>query len=204
MENNNIENNIYMNDKENIDVAEILLSCFGRNKLGEANVEISSSLLNYTGDDTDEAKSNEFNYEEISTRFSRQGEFLFEARDGLAQVDIKYKSNMDPEFRLLWQQLEDYGKRLSDYNLTDEPEDGYPLLFYTVVPDEYSDKYYISLTNPFMWVLQPESPDEEKCKILRLFFKSENIDIKEIPEAVDVTQAEAEAARTYNVIYTEN
>lgn len=180
---------------------EVLLACFGRNELGEANSEISATVLMYNGDESEEAKTNELNYTEIASRFTKHGEFYLEAHDGVVQVDIKFRSNMDPEMRLFWKALCDYGKRLNDYVLKNT---AIPLMSMIVSPDEYSSEYYVSLSNPMLWFLQPESPENETCNIIRIFFDSSNVEINKVSADIDLTKAEAEASRIYNVIYTKN
>lgn len=191
-------------DVENkISEEQVILSCFGRNELGDANAEISASLLVYSGDDSEEERENEFNYKEIASRFTKHGEFYLEAHNGVVQIDIKFRSNMDPEMRLIWKLLEDFGKKMSECIIKDI-ENEIPLCSLLVVPDEYSDSYFISLSNPMLWFLQPESPEDEACKIIRIFFDSANVEVKEVPNDIDLIKAQAEASRPYNVIYTEN
>lgn len=189
--------------EKNITEKEFLLACFGRNEMGEANVEASCTLVEYTGDpgNKEQMKDAKF-FKEIISRFTKQGEFYFEARDGMVQIDFTFRSNTDPELRLFWEALKEYGKRLNA-SLMGESEK-VPMLIFNVVPDKYITSYYLTFSNPIIWVLQPESPDNEgKFNILRMFFKSDSFNIEAIPEDIDVAKAQAETARAYNVKYTE-
>ena len=192
-----------MEQNNQITETEFLLSCFGRNEEGEANAEVSCTLLEYIGDDDPESQSEELNYREISTRFSKEGEFSLESHKGIVQVSLAFTSNLNPAFRLFWQQLEDYGKRLNQCEF--DPEyNAVPLLSFVVAPDKYATEYYLSLSNPMLWFMQPANPTDEDCKVIRMFFSSKNITMQEVPEEVDIRAAQASITRPYEVIYTEN
>ena len=80
----------------------------------------------------------------------------------------------------------------------------YPLLTFTVVPDTYADECYLSFLNPTFWTLQPLTPDIEGCSVIRMLVPTENFNIEGMPDEVNIKQLEAEAARTYNTILSEN
>lgn len=190
-------------ERNEITETDFLLSCFGRNDEGEANAEVSCTLLEYIGDDDEESQSEDLNYREISSRFSKEGEFSLEAHKGIIQVSLSFQSNLNPAFRLFWQQLEDYGRRLNMCEFSAE-YNAVPLLSFIVSPDKYATEYFLSLSNPMLWFLQPAEPTDDDCKVIRMFFSSKNVSMQEIPEEIDIQSAQASATRPYEVIYTEN
>lgn len=199
-----MENTDEYNDTDvEFDEYEFITSCFGRNELGEANVEISCSLLEFKGKSKEDAE-NDIMYNEISTRLTKNADFHLLTLEQSVRIDLKFRTNVDPELTLFWNCMEQYGERLSRYIMADECSDySMPLLVFNVVPDAYADQYYMSLNNPVMWMLQPAEPGDSCLRILRLFFPVDNLCIHKLPQEADIATAEAEISRTYNVIMQE-
>lgn len=196
--------------KEMIPKAEVftpeyfLYSCNGRYSNGQSRSTIGVSLLGYTGDlkeENVEQLENEFNYREKSTRITKQGEISFIPTDGNIIVDIKFRTALEPEFQLLWKQLEEYGDMLTNYNYDTNNE--FPILVFNIVSDTYTDEYYMTFANPIFWVLQPPTADTEECSMIRMLVSDDSFNIVEIPEDIDLDKLDAEASRVYNTILTE-
>lgn len=181
---------------------ELIESCFGRNEAGYANSEVSCSLLTYKG--TNEEYTKDENYKELSTRFTKQAEFYLEAHFGFVQIDLTFKSALDPELRLFWNQMTLFGTKLASVNNPDNPEEEKPFMAFNIMPDKYLGKYYLSFVNPIMWVLQPQTVGTDKCNVLRMLVPADNFIINEMREDVDLAKLEAEASRTYATIRKEN
>lgn len=186
--------------QENINEEEILMSCFGRDNFGASNASTQATLLLYKGGDSNEDKTNEFNYEEVATRFIENAEFYLESHNGIVQVDFKFISNLDPEMNLLWRMFTDFGKELNKSLLKETST--IPLLSILVSPTNDA-KHFLTLSNPMLWFLQPESPEESKCNIIRAFYDASDIEIKTVSEDIDEDKIKAEAMRTYDVVYKE-
>lgn len=181
---------------------KFLASCFGRNDLGESNAEISCSLLTYTGNIND--MNDDFNYNEHATYYTKEAEFYLENHGEFVQIDLIFKSNFAPELRLFWSQLENFGKLMDKCVVGDNGiAENLPLVIFNVVPDEYAASHYLAFHNPSLWFLQPVKPEDENCKIIRMFIKPENLEINTVPDDIDLTQLEAESSRIYDAILTE-
>lgn len=178
--------------------------CEGRCKNGEARSTIGISLLLYTGSTEKnelEQMSNDLNYKEIATRVSKRGEIRFIQNKENVIVDIVFKTHFEPEFQLFWKQFEDYEKCLRDMK---NPIKGVPFLNINVVPDTYADECYLAFVNPTFWTLQPASSDSDDCCVIRMLVPADNFYIQDVPQEVDLTKYEADAARVYNTILLEN
>lgn len=183
---------------------KFLISCFGRNPLtGKSNVEISCDLVIYNGDSENESDlTNEMNFESVGMCLTQNAEFDFENRNNIVQVNLKFNSHVDPEMKLFWDKLKQYGKLSS--NRTVFQAKGFPVLIFTVVSDKYCDTHFMRFSNPFLWFLQPEEPNDEHNKIISMFFYEDSFSINKIDDTYDLKEAKAESSRTYNVIYNEN
>ncbi len=189
-----------------MDEKEILLSCFGRNENGEPNVNMSSTLLEFVGDINNKLNFEDPNsYKELSTRYINTGEFKFEMHNGIAQVDISFLSHLSPELRHTWEQLKEYGKKIDEIYFSENPCLDKINFILNISPNLYASQYYICCSNPIMWILQPNSPEEEFNTIIRLFFNSDNIEILEVPEDILSKANEIAAAnsRNYDIVYTQ-
>lgn len=185
-----------------MDEKEIIMSCLGRNKNGEANVSVSSTLLSFNG--VEGADYDDPNlYNEISTRYTRSGEFNFEVHNGIAEIELTFVSHLNPELRHIWEQLKEFGDIQTELFFDEQKSLDRINLVFNFSPDAYAREYIISAVNPFMWVLQPESPEREVNNVLHLYFKLDDIEINEIPNDIDLDQYEAASSRVYEVIYTE-
>lgn len=183
--------------------------CEGRCENGDARSEIGISLLLYSGsldkNDVDQF-ANDLNYEEVATRLSKKGDIKFIHNKDNVIVDISFKTNLDPELQLFWRQFQLYEDKLKDMEHNESIGESikYPLLTFTVVPDTCADECYLSFLNPTFWTLQPLTPDTEGCSVIRMLVPTENFNIEGMPDEVNIKQLEAEAARTYNTILSEN
>lgn len=199
-----------MDNLENIKTVEnetteydVIKACCGENQDGHSKVTLTTAIIEFNGDiNDDEEIKQDYNYNTVATRIIRNGVLNIEVRDGIVQLDIRFKSFLDPELRLLWDMLETYGQRR--FEAQNNPNlDFIPHIIFEGLPEEFSNKYVISFTNPMLWFLQPKSPEKEELSVIRIFFNDSNFEVQSIEGAFDTTQLEAEAMRTYDTIYIE-
>lgn len=182
---------------------EVIKSCCGENENGKPRATLTGAIIEYHGDINDEeAQAQDYNYRTIATRMIHNGALAIEARDSIIQIDINFKSYLDPELRLLWDLLETYGQSRAESFMNPE-SDFIPHVFIEIISEDFDGQYVLSLTNPILWFLQPKSPEEEQLSVIRLFFNPDGLEVQDISDVVDVTQAEAEVMRTYDTILTE-
>lgn len=180
-------------------------SCFGRDEVTNyANCEISGSLMELVGD-----VSNPDDVSIISniSRHTVQAEFKLSTRGDFACIDLVWSSALDPDLRLFWYLLEDYGKKADsvlDYN---NPNEAKPLLTFMIFSNEYMDRGYLTFSNPIFWGLLPEVFGDKASKGIRLFISMDTITFTETdPEIAQqiIHDESANANRRENVIYSEN
>lgn len=197
----NIQNN---SDITEVTEYEVIKACCGENENGRPKVSLTTAIVEYHGDiNNSEGFKEDYNYSTLATRTIHNGILNLEIRDGIAQLDIRFRSYLDPELRLLWDLLETYGQRRFEAQNNPNAR-SMPYIIFEGLPEEFSDKYLLFFTNPMLWFLQPVSPEDSQLSVIRLFFTDSSFEIQDISEIVDVTQTEAEAMRMYDTIYTEN
>lgn len=180
-------------EKENeVKDVDILKSCIGLNEDGESKCTMISELLSFKGKTKEDFDKEDF-YEEISKRTIRKPEYMFYPCGDFVQVVLKFKSALDPELKLLWSQLEEYGR----LNVQKEiEENGMPVFSMNIMPDEYIGKYMITLNGPGFWFLQPEVFGTQILNVLKIVFPIDNVNIVKLEDIdLDKVKAEAEVQR---------
>jgi hypothetical protein len=180
-------------------------SCFGKNpESGLPNCEIMCTLSSFIGN-----IENPDNIEivEETSRHTVQAEFSLSARDAFASVDLTWSSALDPDLRLFWNHLEQYGRKLDSVQDFSNPDEVKPIMYFTILSVDYMEKGYLTIINPLFWALIPEYVGGEACNKIRMFVSLENfaftkMDEQEMQEIID--KKTAEATRSSHVIYTEN
>lgn len=179
--------------------------CLGRDEVtGDSNCEITGSLMDLIGDPN---KPDDIAILNSVNRHTVQAEMKLSVRGDFACIDLIWNSALDPDLRLFWYLLEDYGKKADsvfDYN---NPEESKPLLTFMVFSREYLEHGYVTFSNPIFWGLLPEVFGDKASKGIRLFVSLETMTFtKTDPEEVEqmLVDETANATRRNNVIYTEN
>ena len=107
------------------------------------------------------------------------------------QVDLFFASKVDNDMKVIWNHSEKFGQLINE--ITHETKN-IPFFTLTIVPVETQGRYYISVTNPVFWSLQPVKPGAE-AQIIRLVFKAENLNVFETDE-IDMYEIEANVQRS--------
>ena len=180
-----------MNKDENVTNKEIIKSCQGLENGNPRCAELSM-ILNFTGK-TKEDMSKEEMYEEINSRNIRNAEIKISPRKSIVQIDFKFKTALDPELRLFWNQLEEYGDLITDSMDSDKQ----PVCLINFMPDRYIGRFVLTAINPIYWTLQPEVVGIDTLNIIRVIFPALNFEISEFEEDdVDFKKIESEVQRT--------
>lgn len=179
-----------INEKE-INLTDFLEEISGVDEKKQSKVGINFNHYIYYGKPTEEEASQENRYEEILTKssfkpsvnFMRLGEFLI--------IDLIYVSSMDPEIRILFDQLELYGKNCAKYY---EDEEIFPMFGLNINPYQYAQKYYIQAFAPRYWTRLPSQSLKTESNMIRILFEAKNVQLCEV-EGFDDFDIKAEAGR---------
>lgn len=177
---------------------DAIQACIGEVN-GQPSATLSTMLYRYSGDMQkfqNGAELLESDYSEESSRFFKTPIIDIKLKDEFVQFDFKFKTETDPELRILWSQLEMYGDLLNYYHL--EKIKDYPFMMINIMPKKYIGRCYLSVCNPYYWTLEPEQPGVSINNVIRLIIKAENIIVTpDVLNEVDVQQTEAEIKRTF-------
>lgn len=143
-----------MNDE--INIQDILQKLIGEeNGVPKAGITMSVALIDEQKNIVD--AGNYSSYKSI-VDIIRLGDYI--------QLDLKFKSSLDGDLSILWNILEDYAYKI---NHTEEFDDKEPFVSITLVSSDLLFDYFITITNPIFWSLQPEKPNEPN-NIIRMCF----------------------------------
>ncbi len=93
-----------------------------------------------------------------------------------ARLDVTFAKASDIDFKVLWNLVEKYGNAMDDFYNEKMPQNEIPTFSVVVFPNKFDDEYFMQLTTPVMWTLQPLEPGEE-INTITFYFKPENVQI---------------------------
>ena len=102
-------------------------------------------------------------------------------------LDFVYQSALDVDISILYNQLELYGKAISDVTEMDEILPDFEL---EIVPQKYNGAIYLSAHTPYFWCLQPEIARDIGCNMIRIFFENQNVCFM-CGKEIDISKEEA-------------
>lgn len=107
------------------------------------------------------------------------------------QLDYTFISALDTDLKLMWNALELYGKTSNDINVDTEKTGLFTSAGITMVPTQYSGKYFCTAINPIFWSLTANEIGSNANTIRILFniedfevFENLNIDVEKIKKEV--------------------
>lgn len=165
----------------------------GRDKDGLANstTTFRNVRLKAHADSVEDADAN---YSVLGERTTYKPEIKIMCTSKGIVLDFIYQSALDVDISLLYNQLELYGKAMTE---ADENDDVLPDFELEIVPEKYNGAIYLSAHTPFLWCLQPEIARDVGCNMIRIFFENENVSFYGTKE-IDISKEEALKTRREN------
>lgn len=179
--------------------SEIIKLCIsGENE--EPKTVSCLALAEFVGDDISKADNPDL-YRDISSRIISNAQTGIEPHDEFTFVTMKFKSALDPELKLIWSLLQNYGRLDSSLNREK------PVVFsLSMVPNGYAGDVMLVFSNPVIWTLEPEVVGIAANNIVKMVFPTDRFCIAdgEDLEDIDIDAAEAEVRREMAVVRQEN
>ena len=111
----------------------------------------------------------------------------------LVQIDICFVSSMDNDLKILWNNVELYGKNMNDLDEEIRAKKLVPISSLTIVPSKYKGEYFAVATNPVYWALTSKKMGQN-ANVIRLLYRVNDLKFYKNDEInVDAIQQEARA-----------
>lgn len=165
-----------------MNVDELIYETCGKDEDGvpKSAITLALSMWHIGGEDTDDVSVNSFHNPTVN--IERRGNYI--------QTDLAFDASADPELRMLWNGLEEYGKLANEVN---EHSTEVPFCSLTIVPIALDGMFYTMAINPIFWSLH-SSIVGGKADTIRILFEAGDFMFYET-EGMDIATAKAEAER---------
>lgn len=175
------------------DIRTIMEEIQGRDNDGIANSVTSFRNVKLKSHPTS-IEDADANYKIVGERTTYKPEARITCTAKGVIIDFIYQSALDVDISILYNQLELYGKAMTEAKETDEMLPDFEL---EVTPGKYGGAVFLSAHTPFLWCLQPEVARDVGCNMIRTFFETENVNFIGGPE-IDISKEEALKQRREN------
>ena len=156
---------------ENLTDKEIIELCMDKEKSVATCFLQLARYTNKTQKDSEEGRKNVANYETIKDRMIYNPIIDIQPRPSIVSIRLKFKSAVDPELKLMWSILNDYGEKISLLN--DKENDCF--LSMSFMPNDYAGQVMVTAVNPLSWTLEPEIVGMPINNILHIDFWATNM-----------------------------
>lgn len=148
-----------------MDVKEILNEIIGLDaqRRTKSAITLENNIYHFDNGKVDSISSISLN--KPSIEIERHGDFL--------QVDICFVSSMDNDLKILWNNVELYGKNMNDLDKEIRSKQALPLCTLTIVPTKLEGKYFVAGENPIFWALTSKKMGQN-ANVIRLLYKVNN------------------------------
>ena len=148
-----------------MNVNEILNDMCGldQRRMTKSALTLENGIFNFTKKETEVINSITLNKPAIE----------IEKHGDLIQIDICFVSSMDNDLKILWNNVELYGKNMNDLDADIRSKKLAPISSLTIVPTKYNGQYFAVGTNPIFWALTSKKMGQN-ANVVRLLYKVED------------------------------
>lgn len=171
---------------EEMSDADIIRACMSEDEAVATNY---FELSEFEGESVEDRKNPE-KYKVISERMIYNALVEIEPRNEIVSIRLKFKSAVDPELRLIWSLLKDFGKRSSLLNENQKQQ----MLSLSIMPNDYAGQVMVMAMNPILWTLEPETVGMPINNIIHMDFWANSIYIIDGDELGDENIADVRAS----------
>lgn len=177
---------------ETLSDADIIRACMSAEEPVATNYFELSEFEGETIEDRKDAEK----YKTISERMIYNALVEIEPRNEIVSVRLKFKSAVDPELRLIWALLQEFGKRSSLLNENAKQQ----MLSLSVMPNDYAGQVMVMAVNPILWTLEPETVGMPINNIIHMDFWANSMYIIDGDDLgnEDITNTKANIDRMIN------